>query len=288
MKSEDEMGAPVSSAIVSPGYFATLGVPLLEGRDFSIADHADGPAVAVVSRTMAQRFWPNDTAVGQRVFERTLNSGRSFEIIGVVGDHKLQTVGETTVPAIFWSTTQRADTYNVILARTRGDAGALARDLGHMLVELEPRMPLFEQQTMQMQMSSTLLPLRIGVVLVGVFSAFGLLLAAIGLYGVLAFSVARRTREIGIRMAIGARPASVLALVVRQGMTLAAIGLTAGALFAIGAARLVSGVIYGVSAADLMSWIGAIAVLLVIAGIANVLPAIRAMRIDPVRALRTD
>ena len=288
VKGDNEMGVPISSANVSPGYFATLGVPLLEGREFSSADIRDGVQVAIVSSTMARRFWPAESAIGKRVFERTLNSGRSFEIVGVVADHKLQTVGETTPPAIFLSTTQRPDTYNVIVARTRGDAGAIARDIGRLLIELEPGMPLFEQQTMPMVMASTLLPLRIGATLLGVFSAFGLLLAAIGLYGVLAFAVARRTREIGIRMAIGARPASVIGLVTRQGMTLAAVGLLVGALLAAVVARLVSGVIYGVGAADAVSWAVAIAVLLTIAGVANLFPALRAMRIDPVRALRTE
>jgi predicted permease len=288
VKNDNEMGVPVSAANVSPEYFATLGVPLLEGRDFSSADVQNGLQVAIVSATMARRFWPSESALGKRVFSRTLNSGQSYEIVGIVGDHKLQTVGETTPPAIFFSTTQKPDSYNVIVARTRGDAGALARDIGRMLLDLEPGMPLFEQQTMHMVMASTLLPLRIGVMLLGVFSAFGLLLAAIGLYGVLAFAVARRTREIGIRMAIGARPAAVIALVTRQGLTLAASGLIVGALLSIVVARLVSGVIYGVGAADAVSWAVAIGVLLTIAGIANLLPALRAMRIDPVRALRTE
>ena len=151
---------------------------MIEGREFSTADLRDGPPVAIVSSTMARRFWPNDSALGKRVFERTLNSGRSFEIVGVVADHKLQTVGEKPQPAIFFSTTQRPDSYNVILTRTRGDAGILARDVARTLLEIEPALPLFEQQTMLTLMAGTLLPLRIGVTLLGVFSAFGLLLAA--------------------------------------------------------------------------------------------------------------
>jgi ABC-type antimicrobial peptide transport system permease subunit len=263
-------------------------VPVVRGREFGPADLSDGPRVAIVSEAAARRFWPGESALGKMVFERTLNSGRSFEIVGVVADHKLQTVGETTQPAIFFSTTQRPDSYTVMVARTSGDAPALVRDMGRVLLDLEPAMPLFEQQTMDMQISATLLPLRVGVVLLAVFSALGLLLAAIGLYGVIAFAVARRTREIGIRVAIGARPASVLALVARQGFTLAVFGLLVGSLLAAGAARIVSAALYGVGPADPIAWIGAVVVLLAITGVANLLPAVRATQIDPVRALRSE
>jgi predicted permease len=288
VKGPAEDGVALSSADVSPGYFAVLGVPVVRGREFGPADLSDGPRVAIVSEAAARRFWPGEPALGKMVFERTLNSGRSFEIVGVVADHKLQTVGETTQPAIFFTTTQRPDSYNVMVARTSGDASALVRDMGRVLLDLEPAMPLFERQTMDTQISATLLPLRVGVVLLAVFSALGLLLAAIGLYGVIAFAVARRTREIGIRVAIGARPASVLALVARQGFALAAIGLLVGSLLASGAARVVSAALYGVGPADPIAWIGAVVALLAITGIANLLPAFRATQIDPVTALRSE
>ena len=287
-KSADEMGAAINAATVSPGYFATLGVGIVDGRAFQASDTPDRPRVAVINETMAARYWPGRRAVGERVFERTLDSGRPIDIVGVVTNHKLQTVGEPDGPAIFLADTQRPDSYRVILARTSGDAAALVRDVRRTLHDLEPQLLLIEQQTMTEQIAATLFPMRVAAVLVGVFGALALLLAAMGVYGVIAFAVARRTREIGVRMAIGARPAHVLRLVVRQGLALAIVGLAAGVGLAALATQALAGALYGVSAADPIAWGSAAALLLGIATLANVLPARRAMRIDPVRALRAE
>ena len=156
------------------------------------------------------------------------------------------------------------------------------------LLDIDPNLLLMEQQTMRTQIAGTLLPLRIGATLVAVFGGLGLLLAAIGLYGVIAFAVTQRTREIGIRMAIGARPAAMLALVLRQGLTLVLAGTLLGTALAAAATRVISGVLYGISAADAVTWSAAVGVLIVVALLANLIPARRAMRIDPVKALRTD
>jgi predicted permease len=288
VKGPEETGPAHSSAIVSPEYFATLGVAVRRGREFAETDTPQSPRVAIVTESFARRYWRGGSAVGQRVFERNLNSGRGFDIVGVVADHKLQTVGEDVQPAIFFAASQRPDSYRVMMARTSGDDAALVRDMTRTLLELEPSLPIFEQQTMAGQLSGTLLPLRAGAFLVGVFSALGLLLAAIGLYGVIAFAVARRTREIGIRVAIGAQPRDVMRLILRQGLTIAGAGLLLGLLLAAGATRVVSSALYGVAAMDLVAWGGAAIVLLLTAALANALPAVRAMRIDPVRALRTE
>jgi predicted permease len=287
-RSPDEMGASINAALVSPGYFETLGVDVVDGRGFAASDTPDRPRVAVINETMAARYWPGRRAVGERVFERTLDSGRPIDIVGVVSDHKLQTVGEAAGPAIFLPTTQRPASYQVVLARTRGDDAALVHDLRRTLQSLEPGLLLMEQQTMRQQIAATLFPVRVAATLVGVFSGLALLLAAIGVYGVIAFSVSRRTREIGIRMAIGARPAAVLRLVVRQGLTLAAIGLVIGSGLAALATQALAGALYGVSAADPVAWGSAAGLLLGIAALANLIPARRAMRIDPTRALRAD
>ena len=287
-KSPDEMGASINAAMVSPDYFSTLGIDVVDGRTFATSDTADRPRVAVVNETMAARHWPGRRVVGERVFERTLDSGRPIEIVGVVADHKLQTVGEARAPAIFFANTQRPDSYNVLLVRTRGDATALLHDVRRTLQAFEPGLLLMEQQTMEGQIAATLFPVRVAATLVGVFSGLALLLAAIGVYGVIAFSVSRRTREIGIRMAIGARPAEVLLLVVRQGLTLATIGLVAGFGLATVATQALAGALYGVSAADPVAWGSAAVIMLGIAAIANVIPARRAMRIDPTQALRTE
>jgi putative ABC transport system permease protein len=233
-------------------------------------------------------YWSNQDAVGRVVFERTLDSGRPFEIVGVVADHKLQTVGEAPLPAIYFATTQRPSGYNVVVARTAGDDRALLARMRDTLTTLEPDLLIMESETMRGQIRTMLFPVRVAATLVTIFSGLGLLLAAIGLYGIIAFAVAQRTREIGIRMAIGARPATVMKLVLRQGLGLAAVGLAAGAVLGAAATRIVTGALYGIGVADPVAWGVAAFVLLGTALLANAIPAYRAMQIDPVRALKAE
>ena len=287
-KTPGESGAPTNAARVSPEYFATLGIPLRQGRSFQPTDLPDRPGVVIVNETMARRYWPNDGAIGKVVFLRTLDSGRRYDVVGVVANHRIMTVGEADQPAIFFATTQRPDAYRVLAARTRGDATALVGELRTLLHAMEPRLLLLDQQTMEAQIGATLFPIRIAALLVSVFGGLALLLAAIGLYGVIAFSVARRTREIGIRLAIGAKPSTVLRLVLRQGLVLAVIGLVVGGLLAALATTVLSGALYGIGAADTLAWGGAVAMLLGIAVVANLAPAWRAAKIDPVQALKFD
>jgi len=287
-KTPDETGAPINSASVSTGYFSTLGIAVLEGRAFQATDLPDRPRVAVINETMARRFWPGQSAVGQRVFERQLSSGKSFEIVGVVADHKLQTVSESAQAAIFFAEDQGPSAYRVTVARTSGDERRLVADMRRAMHEIDPNLLIMEEQTMTAQVSGSLFPLRVASTLVAVFSGLALLLAAIGLYGVIAFAVTQRTREIGIRMAIGARPSSVLSLVLRQGAVLIAAGTMAGFLLAAGATRVVASSLYGIGAGDLVTWTAAAAILFAVGLVANLIPARRAMRIDPVRALRMD
>jgi macrolide transport system ATP-binding/permease protein len=287
-KSADEMGASIFSAIVSPDYFRTLGIGVVEGRVFAETDTPESPRVAVISEAMARRFWPGERAVGKVVYERTLDSGRTFEIVGVVADHKQQSVGEPPLPTIYRATTQRPSGFNVIVARTSGDEQALLGRMRETLLALEPGLLFLDNQTMNAQVSATLFPVRAAAVLLTVFSALALLLASIGLYGVIAFAVTRRTREIGIRLAIGAPRRSVLAMVMRQGLILATVGLGAGLVLAAAATRIVAGGLYGTGAYDPVAWTAASVVLLAIAALANFIPARRAMRIDPVDALRTE
>jgi predicted permease len=285
-KTADEMGATINFAIVSPSYFSTLGIGILEGRAFADTDVPGDRRIAIVSQAFVKRHWPNESAIGRTVYERTLNSGRSYEIVGVAADHTQETVGEAAQPAIYASTTQRPSSYNVLIARTAGDDGALLGQVRQTMFALEPDLLLMESGTMHGHMQGMLFPVRVAAILVTAFSALGLVLAAVGLYGIIAFSVAERTKEIGIRMAIGARPATVILLVLRQGAALVAAGLIAGTALGAVATKVLAGMLYGVSGADPIAW-GAAAGVLLVAGIAaNAIPALRAVRIDPVRALR--
>lgn len=272
---------------VSPDYFRTLGISILQGRPFAEFDTSDKPGVVVVNETMAQRFWPGESALGKRIHLRG-PEGPAFEIIGVAANHRLRTVGEEPQPYIHFAQTQRPSAYQVLVARTRGDATRMLAEIRRELLTLEPNIAFLDSQTMAAQVAATLLPMRLGALVVVAVGAVAMLLAAVGLYGAIAYSVARRTREIGIRMALGASPSGALGLVMRQGLAVAIAGLGAGCLLAVLAARALAGILYGVNAADPVAWSLAAAVVMATSALANIIPARRAARIAPTSALREE
>jgi putative ABC transport system permease protein len=282
-----DRGTAVHNARVSAEYFETIGIPVIEGRLFTDADTPDSPPVLVVNDTLARRYWPKESAIGKRIRLRD-DRGPLFEIVGVVASHKVQTVGEADKPYMHFAYSQQPSLYQEMIVRGRGDADALLATLRRELRAMEPELLFMGGQTMGTQIAATLYPMRIGATLLGGAGIVAMMLAAIGLYGVIAYSVARRTREIGIRMALGAARSSVLALIMRQGLTVAASGLLVGCLLALLAVRAMSGALYGISAADPVAWGSAAVLLLAIATVANVIPARRAARVEPTTALRTD
>jgi predicted permease len=286
-----EHGDTVEVTTVSPEYFRTMGVGIVEGRAFTDADRPDTPRVAIVNETLARRVWPGQSAIG-KIFRTRGGEGPPFEIVGVSADHKVRTLSEAPTPFLQIPRNQRPGPYSAIVARTRGDANALLRDMRRELLAIDPNVIFIENQTMEMQVDATLFPMRASAWLVSGVGLVAMLLAAIGLYGVIAYSVARRTKEIGIRVALGARPGAVVGLVMRQGLLVAVAGLAAGcavtAVVAVSAAKLVAGALYRVSVGDPFSWFGAALLLLVVSAIANLVPAWRASRVDPSEALRID
>ena len=284
---QGDPGDLVEVTTVSPDYFKTMGVPILQGRGFTDQDQPDTPRIAVVNDTFARRFWPGGRAVG-KTFHSRGPDGPVFAIVGVVSDYKVTAVGEAPTPFLHVSREQRPNSYSAIVARTHSDANALLRDMRRELLALEPNLVFVENQTMEAEVAATLFPVRAGAWLVGIVGVMAMTLAAIGLYGVIAYSVARRTREIGIRMALGAQPSTVLGLIMKQGFVVAVVGLAAGCLAAIAAARVVAGALYGIGAADPVSWAGAAMILLSVSAVANLIPARRAARIDPSEALRVE
>jgi hypothetical protein len=209
-------------------------------------------------------------------------------VVGVARDHKRHGVLEAPSPYIYYAAAQMPARYNFIVARTTGDADRLLNDMRRELLAMEPGLVFMVSNTMERNLGNSLMPARVGAMLAAGFGGLGTLLAAIGLYGVIAFSVARRTREIGVRMALGSKPGGVLSLVMRQGFTIVAVGLVVGSALAAGAASALSGLLYGISPFDPLAWGLALTAMVVAAALANFVPARRAMRVDPITALRTD
>jgi len=270
-------------------YFETLGVPLLRGRSFASSDTPDAPPVAIINAAMARRFWDSPAdAVGHR-FRVGGPDAEPYEIVGVVADYKVRTVGEEPRPMIHFSRDQQPTSYGYLLARSAsGDARPLVGELRRLALELDPELAFTDTTTLAGFMDVSLYPVRAGVFLLGAFSILALGLTSLGLYGVIAYAVSRRQREMGIRFALGARPREVIGLVLRSGMGLVGVGTAVGLVMAAGAGQLLSSLLYGASALDPVVFGGAATILGAIALAANYLPAARAARVDPVTVLREE
>jgi predicted permease len=277
----------IAATSVDDKYFSTLGIPLLRGRNFTPADIPTAPRTAIVTDAFVRTYWPGQDAIGKRFRARNAE-GTEFQIVGIVGDYKVESIGEKPTPYIHYSMHQRPFTGEVLMARSSGDATALLAAMRREVLALEPQAVIIEGQTMTAQVEATLTPARLAAQTATIVGIVATALAAIGLYGVIAYAVARRTREIGIRMALGAAPGGVIGLVMRQGLTVAIAGLAMGALLAWFAARAIASGLYGVSALDPVAWAGAISVSIASAAAANFIPARRASKVDPSIALRTE
>jgi predicted permease len=272
----------LDGASVDEDYFAALGLRIVAGRGIEHADRDERRRVAVVTGEMARRFWGGEAALGREF--RTARGGEPWTVVGIVQDYKVDTPGEAPKPYLHLPLPLRT-TYASLLVRTRTPAAGLVARLEGELRALDPELVFLETGTLQDAVDVRVFPLRAGAWLIGAAGVLALLLAAIGLYGVVAFSVSRRVREIGIRRALGAPATGVVAMIVRRGMLLVAAGGVLGAAIAAIAGKVLSGVLY-VGAFDVVSFGLAFAALLAVAVAANWIPAWRAARVDPVVALR--
>ncbi|HLU38256.1 MAG TPA: ABC transporter permease [Planctomycetota bacterium] len=269
--------------IVGVRYFETMGIPLVRGRASTAEDRAGSLPVVVVNETFARRFWPGEDALGKRI---RYDGERFAEVVGVARDGKYRSLTEEPRPYVWIPFAQQYRADMTVHIRTAGDPLALAAAVRAQVRALDPDLPITGLKALEEHFGLALLPQRAGASLLGSFGVLGLLLAAVGLYGVVAYGVGQRTREIGIRMALGARTDDVTRLVVRQGAALGATGLAIGVALAAGAARLITGLLYGVRPLDPVTFA---AVALVLGGTvlaASWLPARRAARVDPMAALR--
>ena len=269
---------------VSPGYFRAMGVPLTRGRYFDARDVKDAPATVIINESLAQRFWPNQDPLGKRVGLGEKESWRT--IVGVVHDAKEFSVDKDVPIGVYFPAEQIPIRSMFVVVRTSSPPESMTATITKEIQTLDPEVPAFDVRTMQGRLSDSLARQRFATFLLGVFAVIALLLAAIGIYGQLAYSVNQRTHEIGIRLALGAQPVAILRMVVRQSMILVTVGTVIGLGGAVALTRVMSSMLYGVTATDARAFLVPTLVLAAVALFASYLPARRAARVDPMIALR--
>jgi len=280
----DRSGILVLVNATGDGYFKTAGIPLMRGRDFNDADRDGAPQVVIVNETMGERFWPGQDAVGKRF---KFHGDESFrEIVGVARNSKYFNVGEDPQPFIYLPLRQNYEGAVTLFVRSAADPAVTLGTVRGEVQSMDRNMPLVGVATARDLIQQGFWAPRMGAALLAIFGLLALVLAAVGIYGVMSYSVNQRTQEIGIRMAMGAKPGDVLGLILRQGMTPVLIGVAAGLGVSLAAARLVSGLLFGVSATDPATFAGIPLLLAAVALAASYLPARRATRVDPMIALR--
>jgi putative ABC transport system permease protein len=275
----------IYSSTATAEYFQTLGIPLLKGRVFKESDGRDAPQVVLVNETMARRYWPDRDPLGERINvggDRPL----TFEVVGVVGDVRRYGLEREPRPEFYRPYSQNPHGSLIFVVRTAGDPAALLPSLKARIWEINRSQPFYSVATMEQLMSDSLAPRRFSLLLLGAFAVLALLLAVVGVYGVTSFFAAQRTREIGIRLALGARRGDVLRLVVGHGMRLTLPGVGLGLMGSLVLTRWMAGLLYGVTPTDPLTFAGVSALLVVAALLGCLVPARRATRVDPVVALR--
>lgn len=284
---EAAKGTFAGFSAVTPGYFKTLRIPLLKGRDFNLQDGADAPPVLIVNDVMARRFWPDQNPVGQRL-RATIQGTEpvSYEIVGVVGAVKERELAGEPEPAIYAPYRQVPHRGMVVVVRTTDDPLDLAGAAQSRVLAADPNQPVFRTTTLEEIVAESGSKTRFYTGLLGLFATVGLTLAAVGIYGVIAYSVSQRTQEMAVRVALGARKADIFGLIVGGGLRLAFLGVALGLAGAFALTRLLSSLLYGVSARDPLTFLLVPVLLLLVAIAASYLPARRAVDIDPMRPLR--
>jgi putative ABC transport system permease protein len=268
----------------SQNYFATMGIPLLRGRDFSDADNASAPLVAIVNQTLAQRFWPNQSPIGKRL--TLVNQKRAVEIVGIVGDIERYGLGENIQPEIYYPHSQQTRGATYFVVRTNMPAGTFKEAFQSRLAIIDSEIRLSRTSSMADLIMTALRRPRFNLMLLGIFATTALLLAAVGIYGVMSYLVELQTREIGIRSALGAKRSHILKLVIGRGVGTALIGIVLGLVASFGLTRFLAGLLYGVTAVDPMTFISISILLLIVSVLACYIPARRATKVDPLIALR--
>jgi putative ABC transport system permease protein len=279
--------ALVEQSDVSPEYFHLLEMPLLRGRLFSDLDNEKAPQVAVINQAMARTYWPNGDPLGKRLKVRP-SSKSWITVIGVIANARTESLADAGVPQIYLSLYQTMAKELAIFLRGQLDPGAIPAEVREQVQNVNPELPVYGAQTLAGALAASLATRRFMMEIVATFAATALLLAALGIYGVISYIVSERTRDIGIRLALGAQRQNILEMVLRQGMGLAISGAVVGLVGALIASHLMAGLLYGVRPTDPLTFLGVTLLLTFVALAACYIPACRAMRINPLIALRYD
>ncbi|MBS1812746.1 MAG: ABC transporter permease [Acidobacteria bacterium] len=272
---------------VTPGYFGAMGTRLLQGRDFTVQDSENAPRVVIINESFARRFWPGQDPIG-RQFRLSRADAQPVQIIGVAQDGKYANLNEDAKPFVFRPLWQSFMGSSTLVVRSVAESQQMMAAVRNELQQLDPNLPIASAKTMVEHLSFPLLPTRVAASVFGSFGLLGLALAAIGLYGVMSYSVSKRIREIGIRMALGAQSKDVLRLTINQGMKLVLLGVVIGLVGALALTRVMKTLLMGVSATDPLTFVGTALLLTFVAWLACFLPARRATKVDPIIALRHD
>jgi len=273
----------IDKAVVDPGFFNAVGVPILRGRSFNGGDRPDAQPVAIVSEAMAERFWPGGNAVGRRVRRE---SGPDLVVVGVARDTKVLDLSESPRPFIYLPYSQSYEALTQIVAGTRVDPERVALDIVAAARQLDPDLVLWAPTTMKRHLGFVLLPARMSAWLLSACAVLAMALASVGLYGIVSYAVSQRTREVGIRMSLGANASAVTFMLVASGLRLVAVGSLAGLGLSLLVARTLNGLLFGIDALDPITFSSSALVLVAVAALAAFVAARRASRIDPVKVLR--
>src|SRR5581483_2807835 len=271
---------------IAPNYFQALGIPLLRGREFTDYDRMDAPSVAIVNESMARRYFAEQDPIGKRIQINIVGQPMPVEIVGVVGDTKQKSVAEETRAEVYVPYLQHPWFLSMVMVRTKGDPASMMPAIEQAIWSVDKNQSFGYVKTMEQMESESVAQPRFYALLLGLFAVIALILAVIGIYGVMSYSVAQRTHEIGIRMALGAQGKDVLAMIVRQGMTLAATGIAIGLVVSFGMSRVMAGLLYKVSPTDMVTFIGISFLLALTAFLACFVPARRATKVDQLSSLR--
>jgi predicted permease len=271
---------------VQPSYFRAAGTPVIQGREFTEADNSAAPKVAIVNDTFAKKIWPGENPLGKRF--RTKKDEPAIQVVGVTRTGKYLFLYEPPQAAVYFPLAQRYSSTGTLFVYTQNDPQQMAGAVRDQVAQLDATLPVFAVTTMDahVRYGKPLLPARLGAMLVGAFGVLGLILASVGVYGVVAYSVSQRTQEIGVRTAMGAQRGHVLKLILKQGMSMALIGTGVGVVLALLLFRSMASVLYGVKSFDPVTLSSVSGLLLLVAFVASYVPAIRATHVDPVVALR--